>query len=176
MHRFLSVCLSVWLGVLRAHYTPLQRYMGYLWTTIRIWSRCESKNQHNQIHQYLQLWQVCSLQRQVAFLKKRYCFQPFFGKRCTILVRSAVLFDYQGENGPTFKKWNSFSKKLHWGVVLVYLYTSSSLLYISIEMARVGIAEILEIIYPKCVVCLVWQRTNAIFYHGNGVIIYREES
>ncbi len=26
------VCLSVCLGVLRAHYTPLQRYMGYLCT------------------------------------------------------------------------------------------------------------------------------------------------
>ncbi len=30
MHRLLSVCLSVCLGVLRAHYTPLQRYMGKL--------------------------------------------------------------------------------------------------------------------------------------------------
>ncbi len=28
----LSVCLSVCLGVPRAHYTPLQRYMGYLCT------------------------------------------------------------------------------------------------------------------------------------------------
>ncbi len=29
----LSVCMFVNLGVLRAHYTPLQRYMGYLCTT-----------------------------------------------------------------------------------------------------------------------------------------------
>ncbi len=29
---FLSVCPSVYLGVPRAHYTPLQRYMGYLCT------------------------------------------------------------------------------------------------------------------------------------------------
>ncbi len=32
MHHFASVCLSVCLGVPRAHYTPLQRYMAYLCT------------------------------------------------------------------------------------------------------------------------------------------------
>ena len=32
MHLVASVCPSVRLGVLRAHYTPLQRYMGYLCT------------------------------------------------------------------------------------------------------------------------------------------------
>ncbi len=31
--KFKSVCLSVRLGLLRAHYTPLQRYMGYLCTS-----------------------------------------------------------------------------------------------------------------------------------------------
>ncbi len=32
MHLVASVCPSVCLGVPRAHYTPLQRYMGYLCT------------------------------------------------------------------------------------------------------------------------------------------------
>ncbi len=36
LYHFLPICLfvllSVWLGLLRVHYTPLQRYMGYLCT------------------------------------------------------------------------------------------------------------------------------------------------
>ncbi len=62
-----SVCLSVCLGVPRAHYTPLQRsvwvYSGY------IMSVCLSvaASAIPKWNQWVWCWLVCSLQRQVAF-------------------------------------------------------------------------------------------------------------